>query len=293
MARVLSRLGGALLLAGCAVDARTTPPGPSPGPSPSPDVSPGLPVRTVCADHATPSPMPIPAGASLAVLATAERELTLFLIEDLTGCWVRLDPSQAPITTTALAVHPSGRFVFASGEVAPGRIGVAAYAIVPERAALDGLGASWMDLQTDDFPGSLIATDRGVYMLSAGHHTGYHGGMWRWSFDEADGGLTWRGKAYDRARDPFFLVHGLDDRIVYLGTETADDRGFGRVALAMAVGPGGALAPLSETGIDAPAEGVADPSGTFFWLATGWSSGTTRLDAYRPAGNGGLGRPES
>jgi hypothetical protein len=130
-------------------------------------------------------------------------------------------------------------------------------------------------------------------MLSHGRHTGYHGGMWRWSFEPADGGLTWRGRAYDRARDSFFLEHGLDDRLVYLGTETIDDQGFGRVALAMAVGPGGALAPLAETRIDAPASAVADPSGTFVWLATGWTAGTTRLDAYRPEANGALGRPES
>src|SRR6185369_7227638 len=101
-------------------------------------------------------------GSSLAVLAGGDRELTLFLIESLTGCWIRLDPSQGPLSLRALALHPSGRFLFASGVVAPDRPGVAAYAIVPERAALDGLGASWIDPPSSDLPGSLVATDRSV-----------------------------------------------------------------------------------------------------------------------------------
>lgn len=289
MARRAEALLLALALSGCAGGGPAASPA-APTASPTPILSPPLPVRAACTD--TPAPASVSPGASFAVLAQDDHELTLFLIEDLTGCWIRLDPSESPISISALALHPSGRFVFASGVVAPDRPGVAAYAIVPERAALDGLGASWMEQQASDFPGSLVATERAVYMLSGGRHTGQHGGMWRWAFDPADGGLTWRGRAYALARDPFFLVHGLDDEVIYLGTESLED-GFTDVAVAMDVGRDGALTPAAQTPIETISAAVADPAGTFFWIAAGSRSAARRLHAYRPAASGALGRPES
>jgi len=272
----------ALALTGCATDAPPTSPGPPTAGSPSPGLSPPLPVRAACTARTPPASLP--SGASVAVLATDERELTLFLVEDLTGCWIRLDPSQAPTKLHSLAVHPNRRFVLASGEVAPGKAGVAAYAIVPERAALDGLGASWMEEHWFDHPGSLAVTDDAVYMLSGGPHTGYHGGMWRWAFETGDGGLTWRGIA-GHAHDAFFLQKRGDGAYVYLGTEVDGPSGWS--ILVYRVGPGGILTLVSETSLGGQAAAVADPAGTFFWVVT--HGRTDRLDAYRPAPNGSLG----
>jgi 6-phosphogluconolactonase (cycloisomerase 2 family) len=219
-------------------------------------------------------------------MATGD-ELVLFLIEDLSGCWVRLDPSQPPPDLRALAVHPSGRFVFASGRPAPGRAGVAAYAIVPERGALDGLGASLMGQQWWDVPGTLVASERAVYMLGRGPYTGYHGGLWRWSFDTADGGLAWRGSA-GAARDPFFLAASADRRIVYLGTEILEPR-FRNAAVALEVDAAGTLRPVGETTLPAPARPVIDPSGRFVWLVSGYSTTSWRIAAHRPGPDGTLG----
>ena len=288
----MTRYGAVLLalaVSGCAGGGPATVPD-APTASPTPALSPPLPIRAACTG--TTAPATIAPGASFAVLAPEDRELVLYLIEDLTGCWTELDPSQGPLSLSALTVHPSGRFLFASGVVAPDRPGVAAYAIVPERAALDGLGASWMEQQATDFPGSVVATERAVYMLSGGRHTGQHGGMWRWSFDPADGGLAWRGRAYALARDPFFLVHGLEDEQIYLGTESLDE-GFTDVAVAMDVGRDGALTPSAQTAIETISAAVPDPAGTFFWVAAGTRNAARRLHAYRPAASGALGRPES
>lgn len=277
-------LAAALAAAACGGGPPTSPGSP---PSPPPSASPPGPLRAACTDGAGAGP--IPAGAAVAVLATGD-ELVLFLIEDSSGCWVRLDPSQPPPSLRALAVHPSGRFVFASGRPAPDRTGVAAYAIVPERGALDGLGASWMEQQWWDVPGSLVASERAVYMLGYGPHTGYHGGLWRWAFDPADGGLAWRGSAA-AARDPFFLAAGADGRIVYLGTEILEPR-FRNAAVALEVGPSGTLRPIAETPLPDPATAVIDPSGRFVWLVTGYSIASSHIAAHRPAPDGTLGPAE-
>lgn len=282
LARALALALALLAAAACGGNGVTSPPPEAGGPSPS--SSPPLSVRVFCPDQQV-APSSLPFGATVAVMGTAPRELTLFQVDDASGCWIRLDGSEAPSPLIRLAVHPSGRFVFASGEVVSGGPGVAAYAIVRERAMIDGLGASSMEEHRIDRAGSLAVTDDAVYMLSGGAFTGYHGGMWRWSFDAGDGGLTWRGVAAP-SRDPFFLVPSTSDaRFLYLGTETLDNAGFGIQVSVLRIGAGGALNQVAATRLDSASTAVA--AGHFLWIASPYR--TPRLAAYAPGAAGALG----
>jgi 6-phosphogluconolactonase (cycloisomerase 2 family) len=273
-----------LVAAACGGSALTSPP----VSTPTPVATPTPPIRAACADGMA-GPASLPSGTTVAVMGTDDRELTLFAVDDRSGCWLRLDDSEAPSPISRLAAHPSGRYVFASGEVASGKAGIAAYGIAPERAMIDGLGASWMEQQWWDRAGSMAVAADGVYLLTVGPHTGYHGGVWRWAFDTGDGGLTWRGMA-SVSKDPFFLLSSADRRFVYLGTEPTDNSRADTLRV-LEVGRGGALSEVGVTVLDTQSAAVVDPTGRFVWVAV--PGRTRRLLAYRATPEGPLAGPVS
>lgn len=225
-------------------------------------------------------------GGALAFLAGPGARVTTYQVVAATGCWARLDEDTSAAGVSALAVDPGGRFLYASTRVAERHTGVEGFRIDPARGTLEPIGRFALESGWFDNPGPILATADSVYTITRPIGTGYHGGLWRFAIDRANGRLEWRPLSF-RAREPAFIEWWPSRSLLYVWMEELN--GPPHVFLrALRIGAAGDLSRAAEVSIDW-GQAEADPAGQFLWMTQG-DSGFEVLDAYVVGPDGALSR---
>jgi 6-phosphogluconolactonase (cycloisomerase 2 family) len=194
--------------------------------------------------------------------------LAAFAVDDATG---RFSPivELSIRNPRALAVSPSGRFLYASGSDLDSATGIpqfmAVYRIDPETGGLSGVGE--FRFQAAGRPTRMAVHDGVLYVLHHSTSTGTHGGMVAYTLDDDAGSLTWVGPV-SSPDDPSFAAIAPRGPFLFVGGEVCVRR-CDPVVQASSIEAGGRLVPLGTTIVDAefiPADGVIDPTGRFLYV---------------------------
>ncbi|HET8647560.1 MAG TPA: hypothetical protein VFO85_18830, partial [Vicinamibacteria bacterium] len=240
-------LASALALAGCGRDALPAGPEAAAGPPDCARVS------------ASPGP-----GVTAAFQGTEQGTVVAHLVSAATGCWVRIDEDAAAGPVGPLSVDPTGSFLYASLRLEPQRTGVEGFRIDRTRGTLEPIGRFPLERGWWESAGALVATADSVYTITHPIGTGYHGGFWRFAIDRDSGRLEWRDMAF-RNREPAFLEWSPARGLLFMWTEELSGPPYNLIRT-MRVGPGGVLAPGSDTPVEY-GRAEADPLGDFLWMA--------------------------
>jgi hypothetical protein len=231
-------------------------------------------------------PVPAPApGSTLAFLA-APGEVLTYSVQAASGCWTLLDRDPAG-GAGGIAADPTRRFLFVNGRVAERVTGIHAFRIDAARGALEPAGATPVASAGAFFPpGPVVATATDVFAIGRPSGIGSHGDFWRFEIDTGRGAVSWRDDWLE-AKEAWFLALWGSGSVLYMGTESTDPSGV--FVRAVRVGPFGSLSRIADVDTDYGV-GVADPAGTFLWVANEYVDGKVFgvLEAYRPSSSGAL-----
>lgn len=236
--------------------------------------------------QAVPRP-PLP-GSTLAFLTSAENTVRTYSIQS-SGCWVRLDEDLLIDSAAAKAVHPSGRFLYASGRFTDFRPGIRVFAIDRARGALTALGDVAVGDHVPGRPGSTVALGDRLYTLSGALGTGYHNDLWELAVDADNGLLDFLGQAHQPSYDPSLLKLSAARATLFIWAEQYSPRD-GPFIRALRPDGAGRLEVVAQVraqyGVFEP-----DPSGHFLWHAPWDSAGRiTSLEVFRIDPGGALER---
>jgi len=207
--------------------------------------------------------------ASLGATPGGLGKLAAFAVDDATG---RFSPvvELSIRNPRALAVSPSGRFLYASGTALDSATGipqfVAVYRIDPQTGGLSGVGE--FPFPVNGRP-TRMAVHLGVlYVLHHSTSTGTYGGMVAYTLDDEAGSLTWVGRV-SSPDDPSFAAVEPRGPFLFVGGEVCDVRRCDPVVRASRIQTEGQLASVGTTIVDEeliPADGVIDPTGRFLYV---------------------------
>ena len=196
-------------------------------------------------------------------------KLAAFAVDGATGRFTPVVELSVP-DPLALAVSPSGRFLYASGSdfdpAAGFRRFVAAYRIDPETGGLARVGE--FRIQMVGRPTRLAIHGGALFVLLHSTSTGTHGGIGAFTVADETGSLTWAGPV-SSPDDPSFAIVEPRAPFLFVGGELCTTRRCDPVVQASRIEAGGRLVPLGTTIVDAefiPADGVIDPSGRFLYV---------------------------
>ena len=199
-------------------------------------------------------------------------KLAAFAVDDATG---RFSPvvDLSVRNPSALAVSPSGPFLYASASDLDSETGVpqfvAAYRIDPETGGLSAVGQ--FRFQVLGRPTKMVVHGGVLYVLHHSTSTGTHGGMVAYTLDDETGSLTWLGPVTS-PDDPGFAAVEPRGPFLFVGGEMCTTRRCDPVVGASRIEAGGRLVPLGTTMVDfefVPADGVVDPTGRFLYVVRG------------------------
>src|SRR5262249_7629751 len=135
-----------------------------------------------------------------------------------------LDEDEGLGSAQFLSVHPSGRFLYEQGRVAPRTTVIRSFTIDPVRGSLAKLeDASLGDRFSEEPPLDVLATDTALYATTGDSGSGLHTQFLRWPLNPDSGRLGPVEHAYDVGTQPFGSMAWAPPRAaLYLYAEDLD-----------------------------------------------------------------------